>query len=151
MDSMALDESTQRTACSSSSSSSSKQIDDRSFIDKLIDRMSFELHFKGYNFAGIGTKLEERLARGDQGVNIFDSYCREHDLAYVRNSRCNRRSADKLLIQQALTRTLANDANINEKCVAFLSMCFLYCKVAVERLLAWTFKLFHNQRDESAS
>ena len=36
-----------------------------------------------YSFAGPGTKLKERLARGDRGINSLDELARSHDIAYA--------------------------------------------------------------------
>jgi hypothetical protein len=41
-----------------------------------------EIHLPGHNFAGPGTKLKERLARGDKGINRIDELAREHDISY---------------------------------------------------------------------
>lgn len=37
-------------------------------LNKLIDWLPIELHVPGTNFTGPGTKLKERLARGDKPV-----------------------------------------------------------------------------------
>ena len=31
-----------------------------------------EFHWSGYQYTGPGTRLEKRLARGDQGINRLD-------------------------------------------------------------------------------
>jgi len=42
-----------------------------------------EYHIPGYNYCGPGTKLEERMARGDKAINELDACCQIHDLAYA--------------------------------------------------------------------
>lgn len=50
-------------------------------LNRTIDALPFELHIPGvYRFCGPGTKLEERLARKERGINQLDELCREHDL-----------------------------------------------------------------------
>lgn len=41
-----------------------------------------EIHFTGYNWCGLNTKVEERLANKDQGVNKLDEACKSHDILY---------------------------------------------------------------------
>jgi hypothetical protein len=48
--------------------------------DKKNDK---EKHIPGYNFCGPGTQVEERLKRGDYGVNDLDNACRLHDVEYM--------------------------------------------------------------------
>lgn len=42
-----------------------------------------ELHIPGYNFCGPGTQVDERILRGDYGINKLDNACREHDVDYM--------------------------------------------------------------------
>ena len=37
---------------------------------------------KKYNYCGPNTRLEERLARGDEGINRLDQVCKQHDIDY---------------------------------------------------------------------
>ena len=53
-------------------------------INRAVDALPVELHLPGYRFCGPGTKLKERLARGERGINELDEACREHDIAYAR-------------------------------------------------------------------
>ena len=41
-----------------------------SYIPKFISKTGRECHSSGYQFIEPGTKLEERLSRGDQGMDI---------------------------------------------------------------------------------
>jgi len=45
-------------------------------INKIIITLPFEAHIPGYNFCGPGTKLKQRLERGDRGINQLDEACR---------------------------------------------------------------------------
>lgn len=44
--------------------------------------MQGEWHFPGHNFTGPGTRLEERLERGDEPVNRVDALALHHDIRY---------------------------------------------------------------------
>lgn len=88
-------------------------------INTLINKLPFELHLPGYNYCGPGTKLSERLERGDKGVNMLDEACKEHDIAYSeRKDLSDRHEADKTLLKAALSRTTSNDASWKEKLAA---------------------------------
>lgn len=88
-------------------------------IDKIIDKLPFEVHVPNYQFCGPGTHLKKRLARGDKGVNALDSACREHDIAYSKHSDSqNRGVADKILQKEAMKRFLSKDASIGERATA---------------------------------
>ena len=52
-----------------------------SVVDALIDLLPFEIPVPHYKFCGSGTKLAERIERGDIGINPLDESCRQHDLA----------------------------------------------------------------------
>lgn len=41
-----------------------------------------EMHLPSYNYCGPGTKLKERMQRGDVAINELDKACQFHDLAY---------------------------------------------------------------------
>lgn len=85
-------------------------------LNSLIDKLPFELHLRSYNFCGPGTKLKERLARGDRGVNQLDEACRDHDIAYANNKNLSdRHIADKILTEKAWQRVKAKDSSITEK------------------------------------
>ena len=75
-------------------------------VNSIINKLPVELHLPSYNFCGPGTKLEERLSRGDSGINLLDSSCKEHDIVYSKN-RDNvqkRNIADKVLAEKAWSR-----------------------------------------------
>jgi hypothetical protein len=42
-----------------------------------------ELHLPGYNYCGPFTKLDKRLAKGDERINKLDAGCKEHDIFNV--------------------------------------------------------------------
>jgi hypothetical protein len=54
----------------------------KSLLNSVINRLPFEAHIPRYSYCGPGTKLKERLARRDKGINPLDSACRTHDIAY---------------------------------------------------------------------
>lgn len=89
-------------------------------INSLINKLPVELHLPGYQFCGPGTKLDERLKRGDQGVNPLDAACREHDIAYSQfRDLKQRHRADNILAEKAWARVKANDSNLAERSAAW--------------------------------
>ncbi|KAF0750922.1 Uncharacterized protein FWK35_00011191 [Aphis craccivora] len=70
----------------------------------------------GYQYCGPGTNLKKRLARGDKGINLLDSACRDHDIAYERsNSITNRNEADHILEKRDWDRFKSKDSSLKEK------------------------------------
>ena len=90
-------------------------------LNKSIDLLPVELHLPGgYRYCGPGTKLKERLARGDPGINKLDEACKTHDIAYSKYSdNTNRRMADRRLADSAWARVKASDASLGEKAAAW--------------------------------
>lgn len=90
-------------------------------LNTVINKLPIELHLPGYQYCGPGTKLKERLARGDPGVNELDRACKEHDIAYStsRENMTARHAADKQLSEKAWRRVLAKDSSLKEKVAAW--------------------------------
>jgi len=85
----------------------------------LITNLPIELHLPGYQFFGPGTKLAERLKRGDKGINALDAACREHDITYSQfKDLKNRHQADNILAERAWERFKANDSGLKERSAA---------------------------------
>jgi len=88
-------------------------------LNRVINALPFELHIPGYQFCGPGTRLSERLARGEQGINSLDAACREHDIAYSRsNDLTERHVADRILAEKARRRIVARDSTLGERAAA---------------------------------
>ena len=51
-------------------------------IQKLIEKTGKEFHWPKMNYLGPGTRLKERLKRGDRGVNRLDELAKIHDIDY---------------------------------------------------------------------
>ena len=52
-----------------------------------------------YNFCGPFTRLQKRLARGDEGINRLDSLCKTHDIAYSKSTKnADRHIADRQMV-----------------------------------------------------
>ena len=51
-------------------------------VQKLLSKTGIEFHIPGYHYAGSGTQLTKRLARGDPGINRLDKIAKQHDIAY---------------------------------------------------------------------
>ena len=83
--------------------------DGSGIFNDVLNKLSVELHYPGYNYlsmivsssyifcqkketkcfestiyfsTGPGTKLKERLKRGDKGINPLDEAAKEHNLSY---------------------------------------------------------------------
>lgn len=90
-----------------------------SLLNKAINKLPIELHIPGYKFCGPGTKLTERIARGDIPKNQLDQACREHDLSYNKSeSLDDRHKADEILKQKAWLRVKSKDASVGERLAA---------------------------------
>lgn len=92
-------------------------------VNKLLNKLPFEIHIPGgYQYCGPGTKLQKRLSRGDPGINLLDSACREHDIAYSENRENieKRNAADKVLAEKAWQRVKAKDSSLGEKAAAYV-------------------------------
>lgn len=93
----------------------------RGLLNKIINKLPFELHLPGYQYCGPGTKLTKRLARGDPGVNPLDAACKQHDIAYSENREdiSGRNAADRILAERAWERVRSKDAGLGEKAAAW--------------------------------
>lgn len=90
-------------------------------VNTLINKLPFELHLPGYQYCGPGTRLAERLSRGDPGVNSLDKACKEHDIAYSKYKNTQDRNiADRILATKAWSRVKAGDSNLGERANALL-------------------------------
>lgn len=90
-------------------------------INSAINHLPVELHLPGYRFAGPGTKLKERLARGEHGINSLDELARSHDIAYEKSkSLSDRRTADKILEEQAWKLFKSSKTGIKEKAASWV-------------------------------
>lgn len=90
-------------------------------VNSIINKLPFELHLPGYNYCGPGTRLRERLLRGDQGVNELDNACMRHDIAYDNSNNLEERhKADLELINMAKKRMKSKNAGRGEKLASWL-------------------------------
>ena len=76
-----------------------------SLVDNLINLLLFEIHAPDYHFCGPGMRLNERLEKGEKGVNPLDDYSHEHDIAYANSG--DRSKANCLLAKRAFARLLS--------------------------------------------
>lgn len=90
-------------------------------LNKAIDALPVELHLPGgYRYCGPGTRLKERLARGDPGINGLDEACKEHDIAYsLYKDNFKRKLADQRLAESAWKRVKSSDASLGERAAAW--------------------------------
>lgn len=102
----------------------------KGIINTLINKLPIELHFPGYQYCGPGTKLKERLSRGDPGINLLDKACKEHDISYSKHKNTsNRHIADRILEEKAWQRVKSNDASFGERANALLVTNLMKAKV----------------------
>ncbi|KAL4142040.1 hypothetical protein QTP88_004572 [Uroleucon formosanum] len=77
-------------------------------------------HKRCYQYCGSGTNLKKWLARGDKDINLLDSACRDHGIAYEQsNYIADRNKADYILEQRARDRFKSKDSGLKEKAVAW--------------------------------
>lgn len=103
----------------------------KGLVNTLINNLPFELHIPGYQFCGPGTRLQERLARGERGVNELDNACMHHDIAYTSNNSKDRRKADILLMNMAKQRMRSKNAGRGEKLASWAVNKVMKSKVKV--------------------
>lgn len=88
-------------------------------IDRIIDKIPFELHLPKYQYCGPGTKLKKRMERGDPGINPLDAACKQHDIAYSTHQDSSERAVADLNLQNAaMTRVIAKDSSMGERVAA---------------------------------
>lgn len=122
------------------------------FVDKIIDKLPFELHLPSYQFAGPGTRLSERLARGDKGINKLDEFCREHDIAYATHKDSSeRRKADEKLGDEALKRVFSKDANFGERAASLLVSAAMKAKTGLSKIGLGVSKLNCRKKSKKTS
>lgn len=91
----------------------------KGLLNQAINHLPFELHIPGYQFCGPGTNLQQRLIRGDQGINPLDAACRLHDIEYSKNQNLvERHKADHDLAARAKARIIAKDSTVGERAAA---------------------------------
>lgn len=96
-----------------------KKIRGKGLVNWAIKNIPFEMHIPGYQYCGPGTKLKERLARGDPGINPLDRACKEHDISYSKFKDTEQRNiADRILAEKAWQRVKASDSNLSERAAA---------------------------------
>lgn len=79
-------------------------------LNSTINNLPFELHIPGYQYCGPGTKLEERLAKGEPGINKVDAACKRHDMLYSKYKEGDGRLiADHILTKELFKTALTKD------------------------------------------
>ena len=106
--------------------------ENNSALNALINLLPFEMTLPGYKFMGPGTKLAERLERGEVGVNPLDEACSQHDIVYSKKEG-NRRKTDQILAEQAFSRMLAGDTPGDERTLAIMNACCMVSKITFEK------------------
>lgn len=107
-------------------------------VNEWINKLPYELHIPGYKFCGPGTRLKEKLANGETGINPLDSACLEHDKAYEENpdNLHERHKADNELSEAASERVFALDAQPLERLTGY------YISKIMDLKTKWGFGIF---------
>lgn len=107
-----------------------RKIEGVGIINDIINNLPFEMHYPGFNFLGPGTHLNERLARGDKGINHTDDAALDHDKWYRDHKNIEDRwKADKILQKKAWERVKAEDSEIlGEKLPALITTGAMWLK-----------------------
>lgn len=94
----------------------------KGIINTLIDHLPLSLHLPGgYQYAGPGTKVKEKLERGVKPKNKLDEAAMHHDIAYLKSKDLkDRHAADKILQEAAWERVKAKDSSLGEKAAGYL-------------------------------
>lgn len=72
-------------------------------IQKALSKTGIEFHIPGgYQYAGPGTKLSKRLARGDPRKNRLDRIAKTHDITYSHAKNLK----DKWLADEEIIRSI---------------------------------------------
>jgi hypothetical protein len=91
------------------------------WVTDALAKIPTELHLPGYQFCGPNTKLKERLAAGNKGINPLDAACLQHDVFYSKEkNNIKRHKADEILAEKAWKRVKSSDASAGEKLAAML-------------------------------
>lgn len=99
----------------------------------MIELFSHILLIRAINH--IGTKLSERLARGDKGINGLDELCKEHDIAYgAHKDSSERAKADEKLKSGAIKRIFARDASLGERAASVLVSTAMKVKTGLSKI-----------------
>ena len=67
-----------------------------------------EFHLPGYNFCGPGTRLDQRIARGDKPINELDGCCMVHDIVYSSTKDSSKRVAADRKLRNCALKIMAN-------------------------------------------
>lgn len=104
----------------------------KGWVTDALSKVPTELHIPGYQFCGPNTKLAERLAAGDSGINPLDKACKEHDILYSKTEDTSERhEADNVLAEKAWKRVKSPDATLGEKLASMLVTGAMKAKVKV--------------------
>lgn len=85
-------------------------------LSDILKKLFSELHASRYNFMDPGTTLEQRLRKGDRGINPLDEAAREDDIWYSKHKRAEDRwKADRVLQDKMFERVIAPNADLSER------------------------------------
>ena len=97
--------------------------------DLLNSGMLPEMHLPGHNYTGPGTKVRQRLLRGDKPINQLDKAAQFHDLAYLAFKKPEERHIfDKKLQNEAWDIVKNKNASLRDKMEAGLVSGLMYGK-----------------------
>lgn len=127
-----------------------KKVRGKGMVNWAIKHIPFEMHIPGYQYCGPGTKLKERLARNDPGINDLDRACKEHDISYSKFKDTQERNiADKILAEKAWQRAKSSDASISERAAALAITNIMKTKASMGMGLGKVSNVFSHKNKKS--
>lgn len=112
-----------------------KIVSGNGLLDSVINKLPFEIHLPGHQYCGPGTKLAKRLARGDPGISLLDSACKDHDIVYEKyKTGKERNDADKVLASKAWKRIKSKDASLGERAAALAVVGGMKAKMGLSKV-----------------
>lgn len=102
----------------------------KGIVNKLLNSGKLpEMHLPSHKFTGPGTKLKERLLRGDEPVNKLDAAAMLHDMSYeMFKDTKDRHVFDKKLQKEAFKIAKDPSSSLREKTEAGLVGSIMYGK-----------------------
>lgn len=92
--------------------------------------------------------MEERLARGDKGINGLDEFCKDHDIAYSKHKDSSERyKADQKLKEGAISRMFSKDASLGERAASLLVSTAMKAKTGLSK---FGMGMAHSKRQKKA-
>ena len=116
--------------CTICGSKKSNIVSGKGLVNDLLNSGKLpELHLPNHNYTGPGTKLRERLLKGDVPINKLDKASQFHDMSYeIFKDTIDRHKFDKKLQKEAFQIAKSKDSTVKDKLEAGLVGSVMYGK-----------------------